>query len=116
MAVETSGLAAAGRPYSDYGAAVRAGKDDVLLYQVATGSSVADFLLERPERLAVNYHNLTPARFFEGWEPGAVHSVAWGWSQVRKLAPRTELGIAVSAYNERELRGAGYANTAVAPV
>jgi glycosyltransferase involved in cell wall biosynthesis len=109
-------FAGAGRLYADYGGAVRAGKDDVLLYQVATGSAVADFLLERRERLAVNYHNLTPVRFFEGWEPAAVHSVTWGWAQVRKLAARTELGIAVSAYNERELWGAGYATTAVAPV
>jgi glycosyltransferase involved in cell wall biosynthesis len=91
-------------------------RDDVLLYQAATGSAVADFLLELPQRLLVNYHNLTPARFFEGWEPDAVHSVTWGWSQVRKLATAADLGIGVSTFNERELRTAGFRETAVAPV
>jgi glycosyltransferase involved in cell wall biosynthesis len=95
---------------------VRGRRDDVLLYQAATGSAVADLLLEHPQRLLVNYHNLTPARFFEGWAPDAVHSVTWGWSQVRKLAKESDLGIAVSAFNERELRTAGFRETAVAPV
>jgi L-malate glycosyltransferase len=94
----------------------RARRDDVLLYQLATGSAVADLLLDSPQRVLVNYHNLTPARFFEGWEPNAVHSVMWGWSQVRKLATKSDLGIAVSAFNERELRTAGFQETAVAPV
>ena len=108
------GFEALGERVDDYRA--RARRDDVLVYQSATGSVVADFLLERRQPLLVNYHNVTPARFFEGWEPYADHSVTWGWSQVRKLATKSDLGIAVSVFNERELRTAGFRETVVAPV
>src|SRR5438445_7307061 len=43
--------------------------DTLLLYHLSTGSSVAEFILRRPERKVVNYHNVTPARFFDRWEP-----------------------------------------------
>ncbi|HVM67845.1 MAG TPA: hypothetical protein VMU14_23420, partial [Acidimicrobiales bacterium] len=47
--------------FTDYGQAVPANDDDVLVYHVAIGSSVADWLLERrPPRLALDYHNITP--------------------------------------------------------
>jgi glycosyltransferase involved in cell wall biosynthesis len=36
-------------------------------------------------------------------------------TQLRQLAPRSTLGIAVSAFNEAELREAGYSRTAVVP-
>jgi glycosyltransferase involved in cell wall biosynthesis len=45
-----------------------------------------------------------------------VHAVNAGSRQVRLLAPRAIAGIAVSAYNERELRDVGYRRTTVAPV
>jgi L-malate glycosyltransferase len=104
------------RHQSDFGAAFPARRDDLLLYQLAVGSLVADFVHERPERLVINYHNITPARFFDRWEPDALHAVSWGQAQLRKLAAGCELGIAVSRYNERELQRAGYRATAVAPV
>jgi glycosyltransferase involved in cell wall biosynthesis len=90
--------------------------ETALLYHLSTGSAVADVLLRRPEPKIVNYHNITPARFFEGWEPPVAAELSMGRRQLEALGVRTELGIAVSAYNERELRGAGYPTTAVAPV
>jgi glycosyltransferase involved in cell wall biosynthesis len=101
-------------PYQDYGKQARPG--DVLLYQAAVGSVVADYLLDRREPLIVNYHNVTPARFFRAWDQGVVHAVTVGARQVRRLAARAVEGIAVSAYNERELRDVGYRRTSVAPV
>ncbi|GIU88844.1 MAG: hypothetical protein KatS3mg009_3359 [Acidimicrobiia bacterium] len=103
------------RPYRDYGRAVPAHPDDVLVYQMAIGSVVADFLLGRRERLVVNHHNLTPLRYFDGWEPVAAGGVVWGRHQLRALAGRARLGIAVSAYNERDLADAGFRTTTVAP-
>ncbi len=88
----------------------------MLLYQTANGSAVADFVLARPETLAVNYHNITPVRFFADWEPGVVHGVAWGRAQLAAMGDRAALGIAVSRYNERELCGLGYRRTTVVPV
>jgi L-malate glycosyltransferase len=104
------------RPHRDYGRRYQASNSDVLLYQMAIGSNVADFVAQRSERLVVNHHNLTPAWFIEPWEPGVSYGTSWGEAQLRELAARTELAIAVSAFNERDLVGAGYRRTTIAPV
>lgn len=90
--------------------------DDVLLYQLAIGSVVGDYVLGRPEPVAVNSHNVTPVRYFADWEPDAVYGLSWGRAQLRAFAERAELGIAVSRYNAGELDAAGFRRTAVVPV
>lgn len=94
----------------------RGAPGDVLLYHVAIGSGVADFVAARSEPLVVDHHNITPASFYEAWEPPVVHGIAWGRHQLATLAGRTELGLADSSYNESELVGLGYRQTAVAPI
>ena len=105
-----------GRDFRDYGRAVPAQADDVLLYHVAIGSVVADFVLARPERLVVDHHNITPASWFASWEPAVVHGIAWGRNQLAQLASRSSLGLADSAFNQRELDELGYVRTGVAPI
>ena len=100
--------------YRRYGRAFAAGAGDVLLYQTAIGSVVADFVLDRPETLAVNYHNITPVGFFAQWEPDVVHGVAWGRAQLAAMGERAVLGIADSGYNEQELIALHYRRTTVA--
>ncbi|MDP9404539.1 MAG: glycosyltransferase [Actinomycetota bacterium] len=87
-----------------------------LLYQLSTGSPVFDFLMTRPEPKLVNYHNITDASLYRAWEPRVCVELAEGRRQLRELAPRVELGIAVSEFNRADLEGAGYARTTVAPV
>jgi glycosyltransferase involved in cell wall biosynthesis len=90
-------------------------RDDILLYQFATASAIAPWLAERRETLVVNYHNVTPPEFYAAWNnPMARHQLR-ALHERADLAPRTTLGIAVSAFNEGELRTAGYARTAVVP-
>ena len=105
-----------GRDFREYGRQVPARPDDVLVYHVAIGSPVADFVLARPERLVLDHHNLTPVPFFAPWEPWMIHGLAWGRAQLAALAERAVLGIADSSYNESELRELGCARTAVAPI
>ncbi len=109
-------MADQGHDFRSYGRALRAGPGDVLLYQTAIGSVVADFLASRPEALAVNHHNITPERFFAAWEPGVVHGLRWGRVQLATMAERARLGIADSGYNEAELTALGYQETEVVPV
>ena len=40
----------------------------MLLYQFATASDLAGWLVERPETLLVNYHNITPPDAFAPWD------------------------------------------------
>jgi glycosyltransferase involved in cell wall biosynthesis len=101
------------RHFTAYDEEAEAG--DVLLYQFATASAIAPWLSGRRERLAINYHNVTPPELYAAWNnPMARHQLR-ATHELTLLAPRTTLGIAVSAFNEGELRRAGYARTAVVP-
>ena len=94
----------------------RADPDTFLLYQGSTGSPMARFVAERSEPTIVNYHNITPAEFFEPWEPSVTMVLEAGHRQIEELGRGTVLGIADSAYNAAELRRLGYRATAVVPI
>ena len=94
----------------------RARPGDILLYQLSTASPVAEFLLERPETLVLDYHNITPSSFYDGWEDHTSEKVALARVQASLLAPMATLGIADSAFNADELRRMGCRATAVAPI
>jgi glycosyltransferase involved in cell wall biosynthesis len=90
-------------------------RGDVLVYQLATASALAPWLTERRETLVVNYHNVTPPEYYAAWNnPMARHQLR-ALHERANLAPRTSLAVAVSAFNEAELRTAGYTRTAVVP-
>ncbi len=92
------------------------GPDTAVIYQLAVGSVLADLLLSRPEPLVVDYHNITPGRFFDEWDPPIAHAVEWGRSQMLALARRSRLGLGDSDFNRAELEANGYRPTAVAPI
>jgi glycosyltransferase involved in cell wall biosynthesis len=106
------------RPYRDF--KVAAGRSTVMLYHLSTGSPMAEFLIEQADAggavLAVYYHNITPAEFFERWEPGAAESVRTARGELRKLAGPTRFAMANSSHSEAELRDEGYSDTCVVPV
>lgn len=104
------------RRHTDYGRRVPARPGDVLVYHMAIGSVVADFVRGRTEPLVVDHHNVTPPEMLERWEPGAAYGCSWGRAQLPELASRSVLGVADSPFNEDELRQAGYAATATAPI
>jgi glycosyltransferase involved in cell wall biosynthesis len=89
---------------------------DVLLYQLSTASPVAEFLLERDEPLVLDYHNITPATFYEGWEDHTAEKVRRARIEASALAPRAVLGLADSEFNAEELRQLGCRITGVAPI
>ncbi len=87
-----------------------------VVYHLAVGSVLADLLLSRTEPLVVDYHNITPAKFFDEWDPPILHAVEWGRNQMAALAPRCRLGLADSEFNRAEIAANGYRPTAVAPI
>lgn len=103
------------RPYASFEPADH-GRPTWLLYQLSTGSPVADFLAARPEPLVLNHHNVTPPALVAPWEPHLAAELERGRRQVRRLAPAARLGVAVSAFNEASLVQAGCPRTTVAPV
>jgi L-malate glycosyltransferase len=93
-----------------------ANDDDILVYHMAIGSNVADWLLDRPERIVLRHHNITPVEFYSPWPDANTYGMAWGRDQLRRFAPRSVLGLAASEFNRQELESLRYRKTAVAPV
>lgn len=102
------------RPFSELVATRDTGA--VLLHHHSTGTAVVDRLLERPEPLVIDYHNITPAPLFEPWEPVVAAELAWGRRQLAVLRGRAHAALADSAFNALELSDLGWQRVAVAPI
>lgn len=89
---------------------------DVLVYHLAIASELAGFLYARPEPLVVDYHNITPASFFKGWDARGATAQAWALAQAARLADKAVLALADSAFNQAELVALGYGETTVVPI
>ena len=87
-----------------------------LQIHVSMGNDALWDVAKLPHRKTVVYHNITPARFFEGVNEHARRYAEIGREQLAELAKVSELGIADSRYNEQELVRAGFAKTAVVPI
>lgn len=103
------------RDYRSF-AGARPGRRTWLMYQLSTGSKMADWLLHRPEPKLVDYHNITPPQFFFPWEGHVSGELDKGRQQIPLLADATDLALNDSAYNEAELIEMGYRKTVVAPI
>ncbi len=87
-----------------------------LLYQASTGSPVAEFVTARPEPKLLDYHNVTPPAFFNGWDPEHRVRLSTGLTQVAALARAVDLAFAHSVFNAADLHGWGCHRAVVAPV
>lgn len=105
-----------GHKHVDYGSKFAAKPGDILLYQFAIGSVVADFLKARPERFVVDYQNITPASYWQHWEPGVTWGMNWGRAQLQQLATRADGAITHSRYSANELDALGYPEPTLTPL
>ncbi len=101
------------RRYTRY--ADEAAPGDVLVYQFATASDIAGWLAGRSEALVVNYHNITPPEHYAAWDNALARHQLRAQGELQALAGRAVLGLAVSSFNEMELRRAGFGRTAAVP-
>ena len=95
------------------------GEGRLLLYQCSTNSELAPWLAARAdngERLLSHYHNVTPAMYFERWHRPTARAMDRARQELAMLAPKVELALAVSGFNEQELVATGYARTVVSPL
>lgn len=92
------------------------GDAQVSILQHSIGSEVAQSVIRKKAPVVLNYHNITPASYFQVWQPELAKSVQRGRQQLSQLAPITRRGIADSEFNARELRGLGIDDVVVAPV
>ncbi len=88
--------------------------EDLVLYHHGIASPLAGRLMHLRCRRAVVFHNVTPARFYEGTRLHEALTAAR--AQLAALADFVELSIGVSEFNARELREAGHRNVHVVPL
>ena len=88
----------------------------VSILQHSIGSEVAQRVIRSKIPIVLNYHNITPSRFFDAWQPELARSVARGRQQLGQLAALTVRGVADSEFNAQELRDLGIDDVVVSPV
>ncbi len=88
---------------------------DIVVYQFATASDLAEVLATRSETLIVNYHNVTPPDLFAPWDNTLARHQVRAMAELDLLSTRAALGVAVSEWNRQDLVAARYAATAVVP-
>ncbi len=77
--------------------------EDWLFYQYSTGSALNDFFARQNCHRVLIYQNITPAGFFDPYDPPLADRLRWGREQLRDIVPELEFAIASSEYSAREL-------------
>jgi glycosyltransferase involved in cell wall biosynthesis len=89
---------------------------NVLVFHASMGQpEVHEFLMTRREAVVLVYHNVTPAQYFEPFDPVFSTLLAEGRRELEALRPRVASALAASAYNARELEAIGYRDVRVVP-
>lgn len=83
-------------------------KGDIILYHMSTGSDLNRKITEYKAPKILNYHNITPADYFEKYNKEACACCGAAREDLLFLADKADGCIADSAYNRRELRESGY--------
>ncbi len=98
------------RPASE----LRPTPDDVVLYHHGIASPLASRVMHLPCRRGLVFHNITPARFYEGTR--LAEPLVAGRAQVAAMAGFVDVAIGVSQFNARELEVAGHRDVKVVPL
>ena len=95
-------------------AAAREG--DVTVYHYAVPSRMSEAFRRLPHGRVLQYHNITPSRFFADYAPAVFRITAHGRQELATLAGATDMALGDSEYNRRELEALGFRRTGVLPV
>ena len=89
---------------------------DLLLYHSSIGwQEMTDFLLSRTEKIAISYHNITPAHFYEKFQPEFANDLKLGRIELGLIRPRVVLTVADSGFNADDIKQHGYHEVKVVP-
>ncbi len=89
---------------------------ELVILHHSIGSDLVDFLLNMDLHLIVIYHNVTPPSFVQAIDPVLAVHLQKGREQLAVLKERTVLALGDSAFNEAELRQAGFSQTGILPI
>jgi glycosyltransferase involved in cell wall biosynthesis len=99
-------------PFSDDAAA----RGDVTIFHFALPSPMTEAFARLPRGRVLQYHNVTPARFFAPYDPALFRLASIARQELATLVGRVDLALGVSDYNRQELESLGFAPTGVLPL
>jgi glycosyltransferase involved in cell wall biosynthesis len=89
---------------------------DAVLYHHGIGTPLASQAVQHAGPKALVYHNITPAHFFEPWEPAFAKLLDDGRKDLHNLATAFPVSAGDSTFNADELRAAGFKDPLVVPI
>ena len=100
------------RPFSD----ADAGRGDLTIFHFALPSPMTEAFAALPGGRILQYHNITPPRFFAPHDAQLFRLAALGRAELRTLVGRVDLALGDSEFNRQELERLGFAPTGVLPI
>lgn len=100
------------RPFDDE-TATRA---DATIYHFALPSRMTEAFVRLRGARILQYHNITPARFFAPYDPALFRLATLGREELASLTDAADLALGDSAYNRGELDALGFRQTDVMPI
>ena len=99
-------------PWTD--ASARRG--DLTIFHFALVSPMTQEFARLPHGRVLQYHNVTPAHFFAGYDAAIFRLAMLGREDLKSLVGQTDLAFGDSEYNRQELDALGFDNTGVFPI
>jgi glycosyltransferase involved in cell wall biosynthesis len=99
-------------PWTDAGAA----RGDLTIFHFALVSPMTAAFARLTSGRVLQYHNVTPAHFFAGYDAAIFRLAMLGREDLKSLVGHTDLAFGDSEYNRQELESLGFSNTGVFPI
>jgi glycosyltransferase involved in cell wall biosynthesis len=91
-------------------------RGDLTIFHFALPSPMTASFASLPNGRVLQYHNVTPARFFAPYDPGLFRLASIAREELATLSASTDLALGDSEYNRQELDELGFGNTGVMPI
>ena len=90
--------------------------DQLLLHHFSIGSKASRTAYALPDRMALVYHNITPASYFTGVHDSLARQCFRGRRELSAYIDRCDFAVGDSEFNRQDLEHLGFPRTAVLPV
>jgi L-malate glycosyltransferase len=91
-------------------------RGDLTIFHFALVSPMTAEFARLDSGRVLQYHNVTPAHFFAGYDAAIFRLAMLGREDLKSLAGHTDVALGDSEYNRRELESLGFDNTGVFPI
>ena len=91
-------------------------RGDLTIFHVALVSPMTAAFAKLTSGRVLQYHNVTPAHFFAGYDAAIFRLAMLGREDLKTLVGHTDIALGDSEYNRQELAELGFDNTGVFPI